>query len=69
MSFHGPIHYPPEPLKPETILKSGFIPYGFTSLKEATQKPGFAQHRAGRKRPSPEWPSLTGRIPSRWEQR
>ncbi|KHE79426.1 hypothetical protein GE21DRAFT_1220921 [Neurospora crassa] len=65
MSFNGPIYYPPEPLKPETILKSGFIPYGFTSLKEATQKPDFAQHRAGRKRPSLEWPSLTGPIPFR----
>ncbi|EGZ74556.1 hypothetical protein NEUTE2DRAFT_163561 [Neurospora tetrasperma FGSC 2509] len=65
MSFNGPIHYPPKPLKPETILKSGFIPYGFTSLKEATQKPDLAQHRAGRRRPSLEWPSLTGRIPFR----
>ncbi|KAK3501833.1 hypothetical protein B0T13DRAFT_510360 [Neurospora crassa] len=42
MSFNGPINYPPEPLKPETILKSGFIPYGFTSLKGATQRPDFA---------------------------
>ncbi|KAK3499039.1 uncharacterized protein B0T23DRAFT_391700 [Neurospora hispaniola] len=53
MSFNGPIHYPPEPLKPETIFKSGFIPYGFTSLKEATQRPDFAKQRAGKKTPKP----------------